>query len=174
MKSAHCPFCYWFRGANNKERLEMLVSVFTGWHSLIFLICIGISIIVSLLKDTSLAGCSLVAMAIALEGWNRFNEQFQVSQEKLVDHSHKSAKGVAAMLATNSVGPITAVNYDGPGTSKQVTPDQMVKEVDQRFEGKKEKVVQKFAVRKHYVTQLLLAFIGTLLWGFSQSCSACL
>lgn len=169
MKTIHCPFCYWFRGATNKERLEMLVSFFTGWHTLIFFVCIIISIIVSLLKNNSLAGCSLVAMAIALEGWNRFNDLFQESQEKLVDHSHKKAKGVAAMLGANFLGPITAVNVDGPGSSEQVTPDQMAKQVDQTFEEEREKVVQKYSGRKHYVTQLLLAFIGTLMWGFAQS-----
>jgi len=149
----------------------MLKSVFTRWHTLVFFVCIIISIIISLLKDASLGGCSLVAMAIALEGWNRFNDQFQESQENLVDHSRKNANKIATALAASTVGPITAANFDGPGSSKQVTPGQMVKEVNQRFEGDKEKIVKKFAGRKHYVTQLLLALIGTLLWGFAPTAS---
>ncbi|OED36473.1 hypothetical protein AB833_28120 [Chromatiales bacterium (ex Bugula neritina AB1)] len=161
-----CKFCEFVK-ASARDRLYFLKEIIYGKELVIVLACSVVSFLVYLVTNRlDQAGCFLVALALSIAAWNRFNEGFRRSQQHLNSQTKEKDNATTAFLKKHAVGKM----WQGKGGQfKEATFEDMDAVMNEKHVGMVSRTDNTFNRRQYHVAEFFLAIAGTLLWGFGAS-----
>ena len=158
-----CRFCEFVK-ASARERLHFLKEIIWGRESVVILVCGVLSLFVYFATvRVDQVGCSLVVMALVVAGWNRFNEGFRRSQQRLNQQTIKADNAATNFIKQSVVGQM--YKMEG-GVSKPATIAELDETMNKKHVGMTTKTDDIFNSKQYHIAEFVLAIIGTILWGF--------